>query len=1104
MPTTGKIAAARHRHPLLTRVLAAIFALITLLVCALGIGAARLAMGPISLNWLLPFAQKWLAQQGDTIHLTLGEAALTWRDWAEEPTLSLGNVAAAAADKRFDVEVEAISGSLSVAALLAGQAIPNRLSATGVHVTALLPVPSSESEAPSEPTEPIALPSLNEVFDSTPLRFIDALSVSDASVTLLHAPDRMAWQGRIDSLSLVRGADGIDGHAKLDLDQGGRPGSVTLAIRTEPTTATTRAALAFENLHLPALADLSPQTAPLAIADLPLSGEASAVLAADGSVQSATLTTTSAGGFLRLTPALAKRFGIADAAQEIAVSAFDLQLSGQPAARTWDLDRLHLALPDESGVSLPAPIGKRIPLREITGRATLTGDRLQVTQLDIALDRPRIAVTGSVEDLFSMPKGDVALSLRNATVLTVRTYWPPEMAANAFKWVDAHIVAGDIAEATVQMKIGPEAGATTVTALQVMVPIENTVVDYLPDLPPVHDGRVTVEIDLKTLRVTILQAMVAGLQVGDGLVVIPDINADVSMIDIDFGVRGGLPDVIRILETKPADYLSETGLRPEDTGGTFDGRVHLGFPLLEDVDAKDFKLSVAVVTQGARVQVPGKPLEITDGDLRFAVTESDLHAAGALRIDGAPGLVNWHEDFEGNTPLRRSIEFRIANAPVASVRKTMAESADLSAYLLGGHFGGVVRYTERDDANASIDVTLELADANLAVPQLRWHKEGGEVASAQLHAAMVGGKLDSIPLFKLTGGDAEVRGSALFDAVGDIQSLYLDSFKLGRSQMQGTVRQTPDNGWDVTINGKSLDIAPYLEGGETQNETVERKASATNGTNLIVSANFDRVWIAEQHPVENVLVNVVSHHGHALRGQVRGQTESGSAFSVDVVPAEGELSAITVSADDAGATFIATGLDTNIRGGRLSGRATADLTVLDDPTVAGEIRIDRFNLVGAPLLARLLDILAVTGLREVLTGRGISFTTLRVPFRLEGGIIEIENARTHGNSLGITAGGTIDLNSQRIDVSGTAIPFFWANAALGNLPLIGNWLTGGETGGGIFSAPYRVRGDLDNPQVSVNPYSFMLPSLVRYILELIQNWIGPSLNGSNAAVTASP
>jgi hypothetical protein len=70
------------------------------------------------------------------------------------------------------------------------------------------------------------------------------------------------------------------------------------------------------------------------------------------------------------------------------------------------------------------------------------------------------------------------------------------------------------------------------------------------------------------------------------------------------------------------------------------------------------------------------------------------------------------------------------------------------------------------------------------------------------------------------------------------------------------------------------------------------------------------------------------------------------------------------------------------------------------------------------------------------------------------------------------------------------VPFYAVNSAFGRLPVLGQVLTGGEKGGGVFTAGYRVEGPLQNPAISVRPVGILFPGFMRWLLEFLSNWIG--------------
>jgi uncharacterized protein YhdP len=158
-----------------------------------------------------------------------------------------------------------------------------------------------------------------------------------------------------------------------------------------------------------------------------------------------------------------------------------------------------------------------------------------------------------------------------------------------------------------------------------------------------------------------------------------------------------------------------------------------------------------------------------------------------------------------------------------------------------------------------------------------------------------------------------------------------------------------------------------------------------------------------------------------------------------------------------------------------------------------KLRVKVYNIVNTPILARLLGLLSLRGIRDALTGKGIYFSTLDMPFEAREGVITIENGKAFGSALGLTFSGPIDTKTDSIDLQGELVPFYAVNSALGKLPLLGDVMTGGEQGGGVFSASYRVAGPLDDPTISVNPVTVLFPGFLRWILETFEGWIGTAV-----------
>ena len=189
-----------------------------------------------------------------------------------------------------------------------------------------------------------------------------------------------------------------------------------------------------------------------------------------------------------------------------------------------------------------------------------------------------------------------------------------------------------------------------------------------------------------------------------------------------------------------------------------------------------------------------------------------------------------------------------------------------------------------------------------------------------------------------------------------------------------------------------------------------------------------------------------------------------------------------MSASDAGALLRGLDVVRTMEGGTLSIKGRYDDTAAGHP-LTGTALIDGFRVRGATGLAKLLQAMTLYGLVDVLRGPGIGFEHLIAPFRFDDDGLTLNNARAFSPSLGLTAKGRIDTNSEQIDLEGTIVPAYFFNSLLGNIPLIGR-LFSPEQGGGVFAARYSLRGPLDDPSVSVNPLSALTPGFLREIFGL--------------------
>ena len=133
-------------------------------------------------------------------------------------------------------------------------------------------------------------------------------------------------------------------------------------------------------------------------------------------------------------------------------------------------------------------------------------------------------------------------------------------------------------------------------------------------------------------------------------------------------------------------------------------------------------------------------------------------------------------------------------------------------------------------------------------------------------------------------------------------------------------------------------------------------------------------------------------------------------------------------------------------------------------------------------MARLLTLASLTGISNMMSGKGVEFHRADVPFTYASHRLEIANARAVGSELGITGEGLVDLGKMKVDLDGTVVPAYTINSLLGNIPILGPMLTGSK-GSGIFAATYTIKGTFEKQRIEVNPLAALAPGFLRNLIK---------------------
>ena len=510
--------------------------------------------------------------------------------------------------------------------------------------------------------------------------------------------------------------------------------------------------------------------------------------------------------------------------------------------------------------------------------------------------------------------------------------------------------------------------------------------------------------------------------------------------------------------------MSKIGL---ETAG-FGGRVHtlfaLELPLLYSIEPEQVVVNAVARVQDARIADIAGITEMTEGALRLGVDNASMDLRGTARLQGMPATIAWRENFGDGAPFARRFDVTTTVTPDAQT----ALGFNMAPYVQGtlGLIGG---YTDPGNGAAPrATLAFDATEAELEIPELHWAKPAGAPGAVRVVASLPSEDTVVLTKVELETETLYALGRAtLKEGLEGVREITIETLRHGETDIAGRVVSDGDATM-VSVRGASLDSRPYF--------SRLTEEGAPEFGELVLDLAVERIVTTDDQQLTDFRARFETGAEGRHVGVMEGTLATGARMSFSLEPLE-DKRRITVRSRDAGAVARTFGIYGNAVGGELFMRAVVHDDLPGAP-IRGTIRIEDYRVINAPTLARLLTIATLTGILGELQGKGILFSRFEMPFTLQENILTIRDARTSGFTVGVNAEGTVDLETDRVDMSGTIVPAYTFNTLIDAIPVLGELLTGGE-GEGLFAATYEVGGTTAEPDIKVNPLSVLAPNFLR-------------------------
>ena len=1051
----------RSTH-LLARSLAALLAIVTILLALL---VWRLASGPVSLKFLDSYLAAFLSEAVPGYRWSFDETLLDWRDLRPALEVTVTGVRVRDEAGNLVARVPRLDLGLSARGLFEGKLVPLRVVLQGPWITLIrgedgrfglgIAVPEPGAQGAAEPSNRFS-DLTGRVFtalSSTPEAngaLLQSFAIRDAQVVYRDARLGTVWRARQAGFEFERAVDGGilgEGAANIEIDK--QVWALGLSGRFDPMLLETRVDVAFADVEPFHLAQENEGLKSLDRFRLPVSGTVGLVLGQTGALRSVRAKMVGGPGHL---------------------------LAPEVEGGVVPLERLAVDLNYDTVVKILSV--HSFSMRDEGWRLGARG------QVDLAGDSPAVRLSGSITDL---------------PTERFKRLWPEQLATGSRRWFLDNMADGIIDRAEIEADI--PAGVIGVgplpdEALRLTMKFRDVTAHYMRPMPPLQAARGEGLLTGRNFTVNVEEATVLErLTVSEGTVEITDLHLPDKPAAVGLVLRGTAADTLRLIDHEPLQYPTKFGIDPDKIDGVAATRLRLDLLLAKQTNLEDINFAAAANLQNIRIPGVLNGTALDDGEFLLQVNRAGLEANGTAQFGDVPADIRWRQAF-GAPPDTLSSTFDV---------NTSADETQLAAlgFPTVGLVEGPAKLAIQMWGNGAKIVhgklQGDLTGAVLIADPLSWRKPAGEKAEITFDFSLPdddgnAGKLSDI---RLTGDEIAVAGNIVLAAGGPPASITLDRLQLGpENNLSGRAIFAPDGYYQITARGVSADIAAPL----AELLQPDDKAKDTENLPYRLDAEIDRLHIGQGVKLQDVSATGEFDGKTFQVLAARGNFRPDAPLAVNLTPIDGERH-LTLTSQDAGLSLKALDLLREGVGGSLRFDAVfRDKTPRDkpgNPPMDGQVNIKGIKIRNTPILARILTVGSLTGMRDLLTGSGISFDRVIVPFSYRDAMIAFTDAYASGSALGITANGTFDPARDRFDLKGTVIPAYTLNSVFGKLPILGQVLTGGKNEG-VFAMNYTLSGPSENPKIGVNPLSALTPGFLRRIFD-----IGDAIPGA-ASPDATP
>lgn len=700
--------------------------------------------------------------------------------------------------------------------------------------------------------------------------------------------------------------------------------------------------------------------------------------------------------------------------------------------------------------------------------------------------------------------------LGNLPIESFKKLWPNNLLKMTRGWFFRNVHGGVMTRGTMTMdttfsrlRKSTKGERLTENDLSVDIDIEKTKLIYYSKLPPMYDIDGKLNIKGSRLEVILQNALLpspgdAPIRIKGGNAVIPENHIRYSDMIVTAMMEGTTTNILQYIDQEPLRLMRGFAFSPDTIIGNFDGSVRLQFPRLAQLPLDRISAQVDAQINDFVLTKPVAGYRLDAESLKLNATNEQIYVTGDARINTVPARVEWSENLKKNDNDSNDLPTIINISSEVSESHLAVLNMGFLSSRIRGYVQGDVTLSGSLNNFTRLELSADLSEAKASFSPLNYIKPSGTPGMVKLRTDFTDNGRVNGAFVDIIMPDFSTQVELTYDSY--LTGLKISPFMIKDKYDFSLSFEENDNFYEISLQGKSFDISALTspnDFGPPDGVVFTNKKGQTPfdwlnrlGENLSIKLDVDNL-LMNNGVVMKEFSGVVERQDNLFEKIVlNGSFSEKNRLSYVLYRDEDNSRLISLEVPKAEYFFRGLGFLEGMEGGYMSLNGTVPDSHTDDSAISGSDQIfaegyaylTDFSMRDLPVLARILSLGSFQGISDVLTGEGLRFDGAEMRYSITQEEFKFIRLKANGQSMGLTLDGRINLRNTLANLGGNIYPAYSLNSIVGNLPVVGQVLTGGRDG--LVGISYDLIGPLSKMNINVNPLSILVPEVLKEIVSV--------------------